>query len=138
MHHAKYFVAILLSESQLTLNYNTIELSLSEIKSTLQLHLSLFLVNNLKSQENYICTVSSPLLIRPLPSKATSLIRPNFRCTEIVKYYQILSTPRKSTPLLSPLIHCRRMTSKSGELLYLFLYRIELTSYSFNQVFLVR
>ena len=43
----------------------------------------------------YMYTVHMPLhiakytclpLMRPLPSKVTTLIRPDFRCTEIVKY----------------------------------------------------
>jgi hypothetical protein len=33
-------------------------------------------------------------IIRPLPPKAAPLIRSDFRCTEMVKYYQIVSLKR--------------------------------------------
>ena len=35
-----------------------------------------------------------PPVIWPLPSKATPLIRPDFRCTEIVKYYWLIPLKR--------------------------------------------
>jgi hypothetical protein len=41
---------------------------------------------NIDNRDGIYC---SPLLIRPLQLKATSLIRPDFRCTEIEKYYLI-------------------------------------------------
>ena len=59
---------------------------------------------------------SSTSLIRPLPSKATSLIRSDFICTEIVKYY--LNAPsREAIPLTWPLFHYRRDGITRGELL---------------------
>jgi hypothetical protein len=52
---------------------------------------------------------STSSLIRPLPSKVTPLIRSDFKCTEIVKYYSIgplkrehlssKDTPQERTPL---------------------------------------
>jgi hypothetical protein len=45
---------------------------------------------------------SSLSLVRPLPSKATSLIREDFRCTEMLKYYYIV------IPVIRQLFHCRR------------------------------
>ena len=51
---------------------------------------------------------SIPQHIRPPPSKATTLIRPNFRCTEIVKYTSKLSISREATLHIMPLFHCRR------------------------------
>jgi hypothetical protein len=36
----------------------------------------------------------------PSPREATPLIRPDFKCTEIVKYYQIVSPPQERPPLL--------------------------------------
>ena len=38
---------------------------------------------------HYLCSVvySSPPLIRPLPTKANTIIKPIFRYTDIVKYY---------------------------------------------------
>ena len=35
-----------------------------------------------------------PRLTKPLPPKATPFIRPDFRCTEIVKYYLIVTFKR--------------------------------------------
>ena len=59
---------------------------------------------------------SSTSLIRQLSSKATSLIRSDFICTEIVKYY--LNAPsREAIPLTWPLFHYRRDGITRGELL---------------------
>jgi hypothetical protein len=56
----------------------------------------MFFNGRLASKETYdiymvlfICIVSLPI-VRPLPPKTTSLIRPDFRCTKVVKYHQIV------------------------------------------------
>jgi hypothetical protein len=43
--------------------------------------------------------------MRPLPPKITPLIRPDIRCTEMVKEYKI-SPSREVTPLIRPDIRC--------------------------------
>ena len=50
----------------------------------------------------FACTqwYSSPRLIRPFISKATSFIRPDFRCTEILLKYYNFSSSRVATPLI--------------------------------------
>ena len=54
-----------------------------------------------------ISMYSSPHVIRPLPPKATLLIRPDFRCTEMVKYY-LIAPPMKGHPHIRPFFHHRR------------------------------
>ena len=44
-------------------------------------------------------TVYIAHLVNPLASEATPLIRPGFRCTEIVKYYTKLSPSKEATSL---------------------------------------
>jgi hypothetical protein len=55
-----------------------------------------------------ISKYSSPPLIRPLPPKATPLIRPDIKCSEIVNSTKLSPPPGETTPLIRPLVHCRR------------------------------
>ena len=48
---------------------------------------------------SYIEYISLPL-IRPLQAKAIPLIRSNFRCTEIIKYYMVVPL-REAIPLIN-------------------------------------
>ena len=49
------------------------------------------------------------------------LVRPDFRCTETVQYYQTVSMLREATPLIRPLFNCRRddLIREKEELLFL-------------------
>ena len=53
-------------------------------------------------------------VIRPLPSYATPFIRLDFRCVEIVKYYE-LNPLREATPLIRQLLHWQRDVLIRGE-----------------------
>ena len=65
--------------------------------------------------------------MRPFPPKATSLIRTDFRCTEIVKYYYIVPLKRdhpsyKATPSTMKKFLIREVASHERDNVVVFYY----------------
>jgi hypothetical protein len=73
---------------------------------------------NLNKKLHFSNTIVSPSYNKAHPIKGCPLIRPNFRCNEIVRYYIIIPS-REATPIKGAFFYFRKGCLIRGGLLYI-------------------